>query len=702
MDDESDVSGGSSPFLDSPDVFVQQPEQQAPAEKPQPQIVADPDLQEEDNVQTTLPNIHKDRHVSSLEYELRTIKNEYELEKLQSQRKYNELQAKYNKSLEELEIALDDTKFAHDENDQLVKELDRLKSENQISDSDKDLRLQDLSNVIQERDEQIKDLQIENESRESELHDELVNLRAEKENVDDLVQRYNNEILKQATEINQLSRAIKQKEDELLQLKNSKIINSHPNYDTEEFQELSTMNKLFKEQSQYCKELEEINLKQANELKKHRNTEDSSSFWKQENEKLELKVQQLESLEKNYEDAQVELLDLKSKLTQYNLFTEELKGRDMFDVQPQDVINELELLKKENLVLIDENSKLNINTSNMKILNEELALERTQLLNLNKDYENNIINLKKLNYELDQQKILSFEECKLLRKQLEDLDNFTSNSINKNEDKDIPTRDSEMNDLIENYKNRTDELTGELKKLNEQMLASQEEDAQIVKKRKIKDSSGMTYYSQRINELQLEIGKLSRDLQKYQNLNKLLETKLMKLINLKEKKIRIVELRDNPLAKDQFIKKRKLALLQKENKDLLSQLQSNENVQTVPVAVYESLNFDIKQQEQEIFKANKKFVRLKEVFNKKSLEFIDVVNSILGFKLEFRPDNKIKIYSCYKPNKYMIVDLKRNTLDSNLEISNWDHLLQIWITERDSIPCFLATLTLQLWEASRS
>mgnify|MGYP003365241245 CR=1 FL=1 len=702
MDDESDVSGGSSPFLDSPDAFVQQPEHQSPEEKPQSKMATELDLPEEKNLRITKSIGDKDRQVSSLEYELRTIKNEYELEKLQSQRKFNELQMKYNKSLEELEIALDDTKFVHDENNQLVTELKRLKSENQITDTDKDLRLQDLANIIQERDEQIKDLKIENESKESDLQDELVSLRAEKGNVEDLVQRYNNEILKQANDINHLSRTVKEKNDEILQLKNSKIINSHPNYDTEEFQELSTMNKLFKEQSQYCKELEEINLKQAHELKKHRNAEDSSNFWKQEIQKLELKVQQLESLEKNYEDAQVELLGLKSKLTQYNLFTEELKGRDMFAVQPQDVINELELLKKENLVLIDENSKLNISISNMRILNEELALERTQLLNLNKDYENNIINLKKLNYELDQQKILSFEECKLLRKQLEDLDNFTSNSMNKNNDKEVPTMNNEMNDLIENYKNRTDELTGELKKLNEQMLALQEEDEQIVKKRKIKDSSGMTYYSQRINELQLENGKLSRDLQKYQNLNKLLETKLMKLINLKEKKIRIVELRNNPLAKDQFIKRRKLTLLQEENKDLLSQLQSEENVQTVPVSVYESLNFDIKQQEQEIFKANKKFARLKEVFNKKSLEFIDVVNSILGFKLEFIPDNKVKIYSCYKPNKYMIVDLRRNTLDSNLEINNWDQLLQMWITERDSIPCFLATLTLQLWEVSRS
>ena len=697
MDDESEISGGSSPFLDSPDTIQVQGKQSSSL------------LEKKDDIVPTVAR-EKVRELLNLEYKLSTLQNTYELEKLQAQRQFNDLEKKHRDTLEQLEGAMDNSRFLHDENEHVVNELDRLKSELQNTDNNKDSQMHDLELKLHERDKTIDDLKFKHESDISKFNYELESLRDEKGNVDELVQKYNAEIIRQAADIKKLSKELNSKEDEILELKNSNILNSHPNYNTEEFRDLSTMNKLFKEQAQYCKELEEINLKQANELKKYRNSEDSSSFWKNESEKLELKVQQFEYLEKKYEDGQVELLELKSKLTQYNMFTEELKGRDMFNIQPEEVINELDLLKKENLVVIDENSKLNINMSNVKILNEELALERTQLLNLNKDYENSIINLKRLNYELEQQKFLSFEECKLLRQQLQDLDNFTNNSMKgietekDNVDEKIapPKIDNDSNNLIENYKNRTDELTGELKKLNQQMLASQEAEAQNFKKRKLKDTNGMTYYSQRINELQLENGKLTRDLQKYHNLNSLLETKLMKLINLKEKKIRILELRENPLMKDQFVKRKQLELLLQENKDLLAQLQSDINVKTIPVSVYESLNFDIKQHEQEIFKANKKFTRLKEVYNKKSLEFIEVVNSILGFKLEFRPDNKVKIYSCYMPKKYLVVDLKRNTLESNLAVDNWDALLEIWIEKRGHIPCFLATITLQLWNASHT
>lgn len=697
MDDESEISGGSSPFLDSPDTIQVQGKKSSSL------------LEKKDDIVPTVAR-EKVRELLNLEYKLSTLQNTYELEKLQAQRQFNDLEKKHRDTLEQLEGAMDNSRFLHDENEHVVNELDRLKSELQNTDNNKDSQMHDLELKLHERDKTIDDLKFKHESDISKFNYELESLRDEKGNVDELVQKYNAEIIRQAADIKKLSKELNSKEDEILELKNSNILNSHPNYNTEEFRDLSTMNKLFKEQAQYCKELEEINLKQANELKKYRNSEDSSSFWKNESEKLELKVQQFEYLEKKYEDGQVELLELKSKLTQYNMFTEELKGRDMFNIQPEEVINELDLLKKENLVVIDENSKLNINMSNVKILNEELALERTQLLNLNKDYENSIINLKRLNYELEQQKFLSFEECKLLRQQLQDLDNFTNNSMKgietekDNVDEKIapPKIDNDSNNLIENYKNRTDELTGELKKLNQQMLASQEAEAQNFKKRKLKDTNGMTYYSQRINELQLENGKLTRDLQKYHNLNSLLETKLMKLINLKEKKIRILELRENPLMKNQFVKRKQLELLLQENKDLLAQLQSDINVKTIPVSVYESLNFDIKQQEQEIFKANKKFTRLKEVYNKKSLEFIEVVNSILGFKLEFRPDNKVKIYSCYMPKKYLVVDLKRNTLESNLAVDNWDELLEIWIEKRGQIPCFLATITLQLWNASHT
>lgn len=704
MSDGSDYSGGSSPFLESPDIAGEVDKRKCVPNVEEPVNIPETDDREDRLPADTVSNAgtpanNFERQLMTLEYKYSTLQNDYDLELLQAKRQVNELDVKYRTAIEELEEALVDSKHLQAENADLRDSLNELKKEADLGLGDEKNEINKLKQELLNITHKYNDLKVTEESKDAQHHYHLESLQAEKHVSDELVEKFQKEMIQQAEENKQLSKEVKAKHDEILELQNIKIMNSHPNYNTEEFQELSTMNRLFKEQSEYCKELEQTNLKQAEDIKRLRSVEDSSNFWKRENEKLELQVKDLQSLKDSYETSQMEIINLKEKLAEFNIFSEDMGKDAMSNLNPADIINNLELLQQENLTLISENSKMNTTVNNMKILNEELALERTQLLDLNKSYENNIINLKKLNYEIEQQKVLSSEECKLLSRQLEE---FKESSKGNAPSATMNDTDLGQNSIIADYRNRTEELTGELQKLNEQLMQSQKEDEQGIKKRKLKETSGMTYYSQRINELQLENSKLNRDLQKFQNLNGLLETKLMKLINLKEKKIRIVELRDNPLRKDQFVKKELLDLLKQENADLLNNsLQQNEK-NSIPISVYNSLSFEMKQQEQEILKANKKFMRLKEIFNKKSLEFIDVVNSILGFKLEFRQDGKVKIYSCYMPQKSLMVDLRKNTLDSTIQVDNWDELLQYWIADKGQIPCFLATLTLQLWEASQN
>ena len=351
------------------------------------------------------------------------------------------------------------------------------------------------------------------------------------------------------------------------------------------------------------------------------------------------------------------------------------------------------------------NDKLRLDNNNLKLLNDEMALERNQILDLNKNYENNIVNLKRLNHELEQQKSLSFEECRLLREQLDGLYSAQNNALLEVENSETHASNKnvneDMNNLIDTYKNKTEDLTNELKKLNVQLLSNSNDVETQRKKRKLTSDQIGLNYSQRLNELQLENVSVSRELSKAQTTIQLLQEKLEKLTKLKEKKIRILQLRDGPFIKDQFIKKNKLRLLEKENADLLNELKKNNPaVETVPISVYDSLNFELKQFEQEVFKSNKRFSRLKQVFNNKSLEFIDVVNSLLGFKLEFQQDSRVKIFSCFKPEKYLIADLNENTLKSNLDadIEGWDDLMNLWVEDRGQLPCFLATITLRLWE----
>lgn len=710
-DGQYNDTGRSSPFVDTPSNGIEEHD-----------ITSENIRNKIDPVDTP------DSKLNSLQYKVDTQRNEFELELLQLQRKYSDLERIHSSTLEELESSSNKIRNIKYEENKLLEEIDSWQEkyhrlENKLGDT-----INQLTSDVKEKERLLTERQLENSVETNRLQSDVDNNKITIDNLKASLSRYEDTIKEQTKEIVALAKGNDIKNDEIVALKQQlaslspkESMTGNPDLTkSNHTEELTTINRLFQDQIKYTTELEETNLKQAEKIKLLEGSSNMVTFWKSEVDSLQHKLQGLESLEKDYKNTQLELIELKSKLAEWEILQDQNfhdnndddNKTNKPDFNASETLRELTLTRKENVILIENNDKLNSSNNNLKILNEELAMERNQLLDLNKNYENNIINLKRLNHEYEQQKILISEECKLLRNQLSEYTNFgkTDTEINKDPKDKVPQKgfnnggiQADLENLVDDYKNKTDDLTNELKKLNEQMLATTEEEQnKNKKKRKLADSSqtsSLTYYSQRINELQIENAKLSRDLGKYVNLNKLLDEKLKRLIMLKEKKIRILELRDNPLANDQFVKQKQLQLVKQENEDLLKTLQKSvTDLETVPLSVVKSMEFDLKQGEKEIYKCNKRFTRLKEIFNKKSLEFIEVVNSILGFKLEFQQNNKVKIYSCFRPDKYLVVDLVKNTLVSNLNLDNWDELLSSWIEQREQIPCFLASITLQLWQ----
>lgn len=656
-------------------------------------------------VQTPPPNelsqatVHGSTN-ESLKHQLETQSNQFELERLQWQRESNAMEKEYIQRIQQLEASLRILQHPEEEKtvvnqlqDDFEKRIAQIVTENKT-------KIQKLELEVQSKEQDLQEYKLTQRNTLDKLTLELDESKLIIENLQENAARFENEKIQLIDQNKQLQQDVRERDNKILELQTGNTLKGSIDITDE----MTTVNKMFQDQMKYTKELEERNLQQDEAL--HESLEIQKKL-QEEIQELQLKVKELESLEKDYQESQLELLEAKSKIAEWELDMEGKNDNDE-DIEndevsqnkvsqrgPAEIIADWKLFKQENIMLVAENNKLNISNNNLKILNEELAMERNQLLELNKNYENNIINLKKLNYEIDQQKLLSMEECKLLKKQINQLNN--SDALDHSSNLEDVEKNFEL--LVDDYKNKTDDLTNELKKLNEQMLnQTQNENS---KKRKLSDNStSLTYYSQRINEMKLENVTLHRELDRMKNLNRLLDEKLRKLILLKEKKIRILQLRDNPLSQDQFIKKTELDLLRRERDDLLEQLKGIEPA-TVPASSLKSLEFNLSQKDKEIFKANKKFQRLKEIFNSKSMEFIDVVNTILGFKIEFQPNDKVKIYSCFQTKKYLTIDLVKNTLTSNIQLDNWNELLSTWIEKRGQMPCFLATITLKLWELNQ-
>ena len=130
---------------------------------------------------------------------------------------------------------------------------------------------------------------------------------------------------------------------------------------------------------------------------------------KSEVDSLQMKLQEFEMLQKDYQNSQLELLELKSKLAEWDLYKEEQEQKEdqdrakeeknndkdnhnddtnniikdeqnssqennrrnyiLEENNPSEILHELSLTKKENVVLIEENNQLNININSLKILN---------------------------------------------------------------------------------------------------------------------------------------------------------------------------------------------------------------------------------------------------------------------------------------------------------------------------------------------
>ncbi|CAR30226.1 coiled-coil domain-containing protein MAD1 [Lachancea thermotolerans CBS 6340] len=630
------------------------------------------------------------RHAVSLKYRMNAMQNEFEIEKLSLQRELSTLDKKYRTNLDELEKALGDTKYLYDTNTELESKVKALEEQLSELKTTQDTQSFILRQKLAEKERDIEQLRSESRSKVSELENKYQNSKIESESSKSLLKRYEEEIESQNRQLKELQSAVAQRDDEIASIKASRVVMAHHNYSTEELAELTTLNNLLEEQIKFSKTLEKANLEQANELKKLRVSRDSYQFLLSENERLKTRQEQQGPLERQVQDLELENINLQSQLSFWNSFsTSKDEGTK---TRPEEIVKEWTLLKHENLGLVNTNSKLQLDINNVKVLNDELALERNQLLEINKNYETSILNLKKLNYEIEQQKLLSFEECKILRNQLDNLLPIEDNPEDHNKE-----NAGSLGDLVENYKNKTEDLTNELKRLNEELM-TRGDAVSSFKKRKTSDDIALNY-SQRLNELQLENVDLNRKLTASLETIAMLETKVTKLRQLDQKKLRIMQLRDNPFSKDQLVKRKQLDLLLKENKDLLAG-GAISHQHSVPRSLYDRLEFDVKQLENEIFKLNKKTTRLREVFNRKSLEFIEVVNSLLGFKMEFQSDGKVKMISCYKPEKYLVADLHHNSLKSNLQsdIDSWDALLEEFVVKRGQMPGFLASVTLQLWE----
>ncbi|KAK0552129.1 coiled-coil domain-containing protein mad1 [Tilletia horrida] len=137
----------------------------------------------------------------------------------------------------------------------------------------------------------------------------------------------------------------------------------------------------------------------------------------------------------------------------------------------------------------------------------------------------------------------------------------------------------------------------------------------------------------------------------------------------------------------------------------------------VPRQVVENFKKDIQDLNKSIQAKDKAMLRLKQVFNKKATEFREVIQSLFGYKIRFLENGKVKLSSVYalsskgRGTNIIFQSHANNTAQMQLLLGDGDvegagglkdlqWLKEYWLgEERHNVPCFLAALSKELYEA---
>ncbi|KAI5291484.1 coiled-coil domain-containing protein mad1 [Ascosphaera aggregata] len=342
----------------------------------------------------------------------------------------------------------------------------------------------------------------------------------------------------------------------------------------------------------------------------------------------------------------------------------------------------------------------------------------------------------KLKARLERQRALALKEVEYLRAQLKAMDDEES------------TMDLEQNtnrfdklkaDHIANLESLLTEHRNEIQKLHEQLANIEKSDATVkseptpepAEARGTKRPAEDDVPDEKLSVMIRKNRKLQDALLKNEQAQDMLKHELKAakkhLASLqKSSRTRVLELKNNPTAEHEKVKQSTLNTLKAENRDLIAQLRGKHHLlKAVPLSSIESVKLEMKELERTVFEKEKRMRRLKEIWTAKSSEFREAVASLLGYKLDFLPNGRVRVTSMFHlspayrhgsndadagakgpgdgEGNSIIFDGENGTMKisggpNSLFAMEIRDLIKFWVEERKDIPCFLAAMTLDFYD----
>ena len=437
--------------------------------------------------------------------------------------------------------------------------------------------------------------------------------------------------------LTQRDRAIGDLESEVLRLKAQ----------TGDADTLAVIKRELSEQVAHIRRLESTNREQAKELKHFRQIHKAVEVVEEEKNVLKTRLSVLEGIEQQLREAQLQRQILEDERRSWTSYLQNEGGNGQVEFNsPGDMAR---ALVKERL----ENASL---AQRLGAVQPEL-LEKDEIIRSLEEERNKIQSeMEKLRVSggiggsdtrakqrLERQRALAVKEVEYLREQLRTFDSEEQTYHSENQfDEQKSKRIADLESLVDQYRNDLQSLHTELSNLDKSTPAP----PQSPLKRPRSNSNSDDDDSHAIGQLSRKNRNLQTTLSTLQSVHTLLQTEhaalQSQLSSLQQSsRTRILALRSNPTADYAALKQSTLNTLKQENRDLLATLESRSPPpDPVPASTLASLRLELRDLEQALKDRDKRILRLKEIWSKKSLEFREAVFSILGWKMNFRPNGR--------------------------------------------------------------
>lgn len=579
-------------------------------------------------------------------------------------------------------------------------------------------------------EKKIRSLQEDNRSLRDDLEEAKADLEAQqrqgKHDFGELEQRHvalqasvediQQDLTGRVTALQTTQQKLVRKEEEVGHLENEVLKLRSQSGDSET---LAVIKKELTEQVSYVKKLEAINRDQTAEIKQFRKVQKGIEVVEEEKHALEAKVRMMEDLRRELAESQLQRRILEDEKQGWASYLEnEAPGEeDLRYDTPEDMAKALLKERLERLELLDKlgnvQPELTVRDENIRSLEDEkvnLAAELEKARATSANSSGASLGDAKAKARLERQKNLLVKEVEYLRAQMKTFEAEEAEFAPEQVDEERMKREHQLQETIDQYRSEVETLRAELSKVEMQ--------PQVQSPRKRAREEDDEDANERLGEMRRKTRTLQNDIEKLHSQNQLLEAELKASVSqvskLKESsRTRVLELRNNPTADAEAVKLATLNTLRDENAALLSQLEGRSNgTKVVPISTLENVRQQLDEVKLQITKMEKKDMRLKQIWTAKSLEFREAVCSILGWRLDFMPNGRVKATSILYPTSWNNGEEEENSIvfdgeNGTMKISGGPKSafagelkgnIDFWVEGRKEIPCFLAACTLEFYE----